>query len=286
MGLPWRISAAAKGADYYVSTSGDDGHSGLAKASAWRTIARAAQRVQGGDTVHIQGGDYGPERVVIEITAAAAQPCRLRRLRRRTRAQRRPRHGPPCRVLASIVHIRNIRIMNYSDNGVKLHRSRHCVLEAISVVNCAPRGQVFYVRDSDHNSIQDCEVLQETVNADYYFVLAYSHYNSLLRRRSVHALGFDSAVKRTGSASKTIRASNPSPTYHSHHNTFVNCTAVNHGDCFEDLYREALRREGAWELTRAEDLYRELIRRCDDRQPWRMRAQRRTVAAAPPGSAG
>jgi len=57
--------------DYYVSLSGSDGNSGLTEATAWRHIYYAATRAQAGDTVHIKGGNYGHEHVVMQYSGTS-----------------------------------------------------------------------------------------------------------------------------------------------------------------------------------------------------------------------
>ncbi len=62
---------------YYVSLQGDDSHSGLSEAQAWRTISYAASSespVGPGDTVYIKAGDYGDEYVVFETSGAPGAP--------------------------------------------------------------------------------------------------------------------------------------------------------------------------------------------------------------------
>jgi len=43
---------------YFVATDGDDSHSGMSRAEAWRSINQAASKVTAGDTVLIAGGIY------------------------------------------------------------------------------------------------------------------------------------------------------------------------------------------------------------------------------------
>ena len=62
---------------YYVSLTGDDGHSGLSETAAWRTITyalSASSPVGPGDTVFVKAGNYGSENVVIEKTGTVSQP--------------------------------------------------------------------------------------------------------------------------------------------------------------------------------------------------------------------
>ncbi|HWL52535.1 MAG TPA: hypothetical protein VNQ90_08875 [Chthoniobacteraceae bacterium] len=69
---PQTISFTTAGSDpepqtYYVSTQGDDTHSGLSPGQAWRHINHAAQQVAPGDTVIIESGSYS-EQVTIPVT--------------------------------------------------------------------------------------------------------------------------------------------------------------------------------------------------------------------------
>lgn len=53
-----------EGMDYYVSTTGNDSNNG-SEGSPWRTIQKAANTAQAGDTVYIKGGIY-TERVIAQ----------------------------------------------------------------------------------------------------------------------------------------------------------------------------------------------------------------------------
>lgn len=59
--------------DYYVSTSGNDGNTGLSVGNAWRTIQYAVDNIGPGATVNILGGEYN-ERVEIFVSGTAADP--------------------------------------------------------------------------------------------------------------------------------------------------------------------------------------------------------------------
>lgn len=50
------VNAAAVGVTYFVSTTGNDANDGLAVARAFRTIQRAADLTNPGDTVCVMGG--------------------------------------------------------------------------------------------------------------------------------------------------------------------------------------------------------------------------------------
>ncbi len=69
-------AVAAQGADYYVSPKGDDGGSGAA-AAPFRTIQKAADVVQPGDTVHLAAGVYDG-RAVMKTSGTADRPIVFR----------------------------------------------------------------------------------------------------------------------------------------------------------------------------------------------------------------
>jgi len=64
------IASPSHGANYYVSTSGNNGNDGLSPTSAWRNIQYAADHVAAGDTVNILGGVYN-ELVNIPVSGTA-----------------------------------------------------------------------------------------------------------------------------------------------------------------------------------------------------------------------
>ena len=55
----------SSGNTYYVTTSGNDNYDGTSISNAWRTIGKANQNLQAGDTVYIRGGSY--DRIIRQI---------------------------------------------------------------------------------------------------------------------------------------------------------------------------------------------------------------------------
>lgn len=217
--------------DYYVSPTGSDTNTGLGEASAWRTIAHAAQNVHSGDTVRIKGGSYNGDHLLVEKTALKDRPIVFQGYDGTPVLTNGS--GKGIHVLNSQhIHIKNITVAYCSDNGVKLQNSHYCKLDNVIVRDCHKRGQVFYIRDSDHNTVQNCRIHQTTVNADYYLVLVYSNHNTVRDCLSEHAVGFDVSHQTHGIGIKDYSSDRSDSAYHSHHNTFINCVAVNHGECF------------------------------------------------------
>ncbi|MCE9608130.1 MAG: right-handed parallel beta-helix repeat-containing protein [Planctomycetia bacterium] len=64
-------------ATYYVAGDGDDARTGLSREQAWKTIRRASEKVNVGDTVMIAGGKYS-ERVRMRATGAKGAPITFR----------------------------------------------------------------------------------------------------------------------------------------------------------------------------------------------------------------
>lgn len=62
---------------YHVARTGDDSNDGLSRASAWRTINHAADRVRPGDTVLLAGGDYR-ETTWLRATGDVGRPITFR----------------------------------------------------------------------------------------------------------------------------------------------------------------------------------------------------------------
>jgi len=67
------LAAAPKPAVYYVAPDGDDGNDGRSRKTAWKSIRRAANRVDVGDTVLIAGGTY-KETVWVRATGDKDRP--------------------------------------------------------------------------------------------------------------------------------------------------------------------------------------------------------------------
>jgi len=76
--VSFAFSAGLRAASLYVDgTTGNDTRDGLSPGMAWRTIQRAADAVNPGDSVTIQPGVYY-ERVIVTRTGTAAQPIAFR----------------------------------------------------------------------------------------------------------------------------------------------------------------------------------------------------------------
>ena len=85
---------ALSAATYYVSLSGNDKNDGIAPDKAWRTISCAATEAQAGDTVYIQGGDYGAEHVVIGNSGTEGNPIVFQGYKNRPGDEPKPDESP------------------------------------------------------------------------------------------------------------------------------------------------------------------------------------------------
>ncbi len=77
-GLMFVFCSSVHAGTYYVSPSGDNANNGLTEKIAWKTIAHAAKVAKAGDTVMIQPGNYGCERVVFANSGTEKQPIRFK----------------------------------------------------------------------------------------------------------------------------------------------------------------------------------------------------------------
>jgi hypothetical protein len=76
--LKFKTLAVAPAAQtYYVAPDGDDQRSGLEPGQAWRTLQRAADQVNAGDTVHVAAGRYR-ESVRLRATGTPDRPITFR----------------------------------------------------------------------------------------------------------------------------------------------------------------------------------------------------------------
>jgi parallel beta-helix repeat protein len=69
-------AAGAHGADYYVATNGSDTASGISTGEPFRTIQRALNVVQPGDTVHVRNGVYR-EQLLMRRSGTEDQPITI-----------------------------------------------------------------------------------------------------------------------------------------------------------------------------------------------------------------
>ncbi len=247
------------GADtFHVSLQGDDGADGRSEATAWRTINHAAKVARAGDTVRIEGGDYGPEHVVISNSGTEEEPIVFEGYDGTPAIDRQDRTGKGIVVDGGKhVELRNISVTRYAwgvfltgaehvalDNitvsnlggsgysgwGIYLRSSHHCVVRNCTVTDA--RAVNFQVWHSNHNLIENCSSYGvEAGNAvDYYIVIGYSHDNvvrgCVTRNKHLESKshpGHGIGIKDTFYRGKYSGE-------HSYNNKIINCETHGHGE--------------------------------------------------------
>jgi parallel beta helix pectate lyase-like protein/pectate lyase-like protein len=132
-------SACAYGAEYHVSPAGDDANAGSSD-RPWRTIQRAADAVEAGDTVWIAPGTY-PEQVSIRVTGTKDKSV--------TFAGRDEKDLPV---------IDGSGLRRGRGGLVSVHDSAWVNLRGLRVTHARGRGQSgIFVRSSEHVTVRNCQ---------------------------------------------------------------------------------------------------------------------------------
>jgi len=195
---------------YYVSLIGNNLNNGLTESTAWRTITYSATKAQAGDTVNIEGGNYGEEYVIIENSGNVNNPIIFQGY-----------DGTPIitgnnieygisaigsnLVPKQYITLNNIKVTNYS-NGIYFKYANHitvdkCIVDNIGVGALSGYGILYehtdnsvirnctltdggsmvgiYIIESHNNIVDNCKVYQITTLQDYAMVIAYGHDNTI-----------------------------------------------------------------------------------------------------------
>lgn len=242
---------------YYVSLSGNNTNLGTSPGTgAWRTIKYAASKAVAGDTVYIEGGDYGNERVAVKNSGTSSKPIVFEGYNGTPLLNQ----GARCTTddYASIgflissksyITVRNISAtlylscfqVQYSNHitlenltpyacgytgavgyGIVLSSSDYCTLTNCTATDCG--GNNICLSDSDYNTLTDCSAIgtlasSSTWATDYYLVVCWSRYNTFTRFFS-----HDTTYGGKGNHGIGIKDGG-SDTYHSTGNVFNDCTA-------------------------------------------------------------
>lgn len=68
------LEAGPRDDAYYVSLEGDDSNGGRSEDDAFRTIGRGVSELGPGDTLYVKAGNYGDDRIGIDVVASAESP--------------------------------------------------------------------------------------------------------------------------------------------------------------------------------------------------------------------
>ncbi|MDD3926097.1 MAG: right-handed parallel beta-helix repeat-containing protein, partial [bacterium] len=176
------VNHAAYAATKYVSLSGNDNWSGD-QGAPWRTITYAATQAQAGDTIRIEGGNYGHEHVVISNSGIEGSHIILEGYVNGSDelplidGQDRTGNGIYLGS-KSYVEIKNVNVTQYQ-YGIYASYSTYVTLDGMDISSLGNTGWdgfgIFWWY-SDHCNIRNCAVTDAgAVNV----WLRYSHYNFL-----------------------------------------------------------------------------------------------------------
>lgn len=252
---------------YYVSTKGNDANpgTGSSKEKAWRTITYAATKAVAGDTVYIEGGNYGNENVVITNAGSETSPIVFMGYNGTPVLDGEDYtkkgiyiYGKPYVVL------KNIRVKRYL-YGIWVDNSHHAVLDGCiadsccnvdyenkgydgygilikksnysTVKNCSATdngGDNFFLSQTDNCTLQNCKAYcRQTANnrfmTDYFVVLAWSSNNTV---RDCYVEDINGSYKGNHGFIVKDNPGDSGGQPHSTGNLFVNCTAKKLEECF------------------------------------------------------
>jgi len=119
------LGGTAFATTYYVSTSGNDGNTGLSPAAAWRHVNYAAGQAVAGDTVIILAGTYNERVEVVNKIGTAQAPIVFK-------------NNPGDVVTVDGTGI-NVPI-NYNDGLFEIRTSKYITVEGLRVINSSYCG--------------------------------------------------------------------------------------------------------------------------------------------------
>lgn len=114
--------ARAAGATYYVSTSGSDGYPGTMNLP-WRTIQKAANVAQAGDTVYVRGGTYR-EKVIVSNSGAEGNYITFSSYPGET----------------AVIDVNGISMTNYHEGGFTINHKNYIRVIGFRVINSKSTG--------------------------------------------------------------------------------------------------------------------------------------------------
>ncbi|MDD4198981.1 MAG: right-handed parallel beta-helix repeat-containing protein [Paludibacter sp.] len=255
------ISSAAT--NYYVSLDGDNSYNGLTPDSAWRTITYSAIKARAGDTIFIKGGNYGHEHVTIYYPGTSTNPIVYKGYDGTPVLDAGDYDGKAISLYGKpYVTIKNIRVANYRYGIWVDGNSHHVIIDSCIADSCCNTnyaqygydGYGFVIQSSNYCELRNCSATDnggnnyflsksnyctldncsaysvQTANnqyiTDYYFVLAWSSYNTI---RNCYAEDVKGSYK--GNHGFIVKDGG-SGTLHSTGNLFINCTAKKFEECF------------------------------------------------------
>lgn len=202
------LASSASATDYYVATTGDNTDPGTI-GSPWATISYSATQATAGDTVHIKGGNYGHEHVIISNSGTSGNNITFEGYDGTPILQAGDQLGYGIYIdTKEYIEVKNINITEY-DTGVRVTGSSYIYLDNLAVTYMGGAGYVgycislrsynnyctvtncimedagavgLYVLKSNNcvfedNSMVNTKAGSAIIITDYYMVMSYCHDN-------------------------------------------------------------------------------------------------------------
>lgn len=253
---------------YYVTTSGNNGNTGLSEGAAWRTITYAATQAHAGDTVYIHGGNYGHEHPVVSNSGSSGSPITFEGYDGTVLLGTlpSPRTTPSSSEIGftigskSYITLRNIHFTWFYD-CVYVYSSNHITLDDLYIDSCGgetSQGDGIWVKQSSYVTVQDCTVIDcggnnvffdrsnySTIDnlttlgtlassniycTDYYCVIRAGYYNTVQDSYAEDNVPSTGLPSGKGNHGFAVKDNDYTPT--SHDNEFIDCTAIGFEECF------------------------------------------------------
>lgn len=252
---------------YYVSsTKGNDANSGTSKDKAWRTITYAATKAVAGDTVCIEGGNYGNENVVVANAGSSNSPIvfmgyngtpildgenytkkgiyiygkpyvilkniRVKKYLYGIWVDNNSHHTVLDGCIADSCCNTDYQAKGYDGYGILIQKSDYSVVKNCSATDNG--GNNFFLSKTNYCTLQNCKSYsKQTVSnqfiTDYFIVLAWSSNNTI---RDCYAEDINGSYKGNHGFIVKDNPGDSGGESHSTENVFVNCTAKKFEECF------------------------------------------------------
>lgn len=249
---------------YYVSsTTGSDANLGKTKEKAWKTIAFAATKAMPGDTIFIEGGDYGNENVVVANAGSINSPIVFIGYNGIPVLDGKDWTSTGIKISKKdYIILKNIKVKNYR-TGILVEDNKSVTLDGIMADSCCNTdyvskgydgygiqlkytnntilrnctttdngGNNIHLFKSNNCTVYNCKSYSKQSQnnqfaTDYYLVLEWSSNNTIRNCHTENTTGWGKGDHGI------IIKDNPSTSgTHSTNNRIVSCTSKKFEECF------------------------------------------------------
>ncbi len=259
----------AQAATYYVSTaSGASNSNAGTQAQPWRTITYAATKAVAGDTVYIQGGNYGNEHVVVSNSGTSSAPIVFEGYDGWPvlGTLPSPRTTPSSSEIGftisskSYITVKNLKFTWYFD-CMYTYSASHITLENLYIASCGgetSQGDGIFLKQSTYVTVKDCTVIDcggnnvfldrsnyctidglttlgtlassNTYCTDYYCVMRAGHDNVFKNSYAEDKVSSTGLPSGKGNHGFSVKDNDYTP--HSYNNQVIDCKAIGFEECF------------------------------------------------------